>query len=99
MSSILIFGGFALYHSDQKEADAALETALDNGINHSDVSPIYGQAGASSQVLNNWFWEETVAGRVLLALKKVLEASPDKMMSAFGGHFLVPGDVAHRHAG
>jgi aryl-alcohol dehydrogenase-like predicted oxidoreductase len=44
MSSILIFGGFALYHSDQKEADAALETALDNGINHIDVSPIYGQA-------------------------------------------------------
>jgi hypothetical protein len=58
-----------------------------------------GQAGASSQVLKDWFWEETVAGKVLLALKKVLEASPDKMTSAFGGHFLVPGDVARRHAG
>ncbi|MBA7677695.1 hypothetical protein ES703_85957 [subsurface metagenome] len=58
-----------------------------------------GQSGASSQVLQDWFWEETVAGKVLLALKKVLEASPDKMTSAFGGHFLVPGDVARRHAG
>lgn len=58
-----------------------------------------GQSGASSQVLKDWFWEETVAGKVLLALKKVLEASPDKMTSAFGGHFLVPGDVARRHAG
>ncbi len=57
-----------------------------------------GQAGASSQVLQDWFWEETVAGKVLLALKKACEASPDKMTSAFGGHFLVPGDVARRHA-
>lgn len=44
MSSILIFGSFALHHADQKEADAALEMALENGINHIDVSPIYGQA-------------------------------------------------------
>jgi aryl-alcohol dehydrogenase-like predicted oxidoreductase len=44
MSSILIFGGFALYHATQREADEALETALENGINHIDVSPIYGQA-------------------------------------------------------
>ena len=44
MSSILVFGGFALFNSAQKEADAALEMALENGINHIDVSPIYGQA-------------------------------------------------------
>jgi aryl-alcohol dehydrogenase-like predicted oxidoreductase len=43
---ILIFGGFALYHAKQKEADAALEMALAKGINHIDVSPIYGQAEA-----------------------------------------------------
>jgi hypothetical protein len=58
-----------------------------------------GQSGASSQVLQDWFWEETVAGKVLLALKKVCEASPDKMMSLVGSHFVVPGDVARRHAG
>jgi hypothetical protein len=56
-----------------------------------------GQSGASSRVLQDWFWDETVAGGVLLDLKKVCEASPDKMMSAIGSHFLVPGDVAHRH--
>lgn len=43
-SSILIFGSFALFHASQKEADAALESALENGINHIDVSPIYGNA-------------------------------------------------------
>jgi aryl-alcohol dehydrogenase-like predicted oxidoreductase len=43
-SSILIFGGFALFRSNQIEADTALETALQNGINHIDVSPVYGQA-------------------------------------------------------
>jgi aryl-alcohol dehydrogenase-like predicted oxidoreductase len=43
-SSILIFGSFALFRASQREADAALETALDNGINHIDVSPVYGKA-------------------------------------------------------
>jgi aryl-alcohol dehydrogenase-like predicted oxidoreductase len=46
MSSVLIFGSFALYRVSQKVADAALETALENGINHIDVSPVYGQAEA-----------------------------------------------------
>jgi aryl-alcohol dehydrogenase-like predicted oxidoreductase len=44
LSSILIFGGFALYSVSQKEADAALEMALEKGINHIDVSPLYGGA-------------------------------------------------------
>jgi aryl-alcohol dehydrogenase-like predicted oxidoreductase len=52
MSSILIFGSFALYHATQKEADAALEMALENGINHIDVSPIYGQA---EKRIGSWF--------------------------------------------
>jgi len=34
---ILIFGGFALFHATQKEADTALEMALEHGINHIDV--------------------------------------------------------------
>ena len=55
-----------------------------------------GQAGASSQVLKDWFWDETVAGKVLLALKKVCETSTDNMMSLIGAHFIVPGDVARR---
>ena len=44
MSSIVIFGGFALFSVDQNEADAALEMALEKGVNHIDVSPIYGEA-------------------------------------------------------
>ncbi len=55
-----------------------------------------GQAGASSRVLNDWFWDETVAGKVLLAVKKVCETSTDKTMSLVGAHFIVPGDVARR---
>ncbi len=51
-SSILIFGGFALFQANQKEADAALEKALDNGINHIDVSPVYGQAETR---IGSWF--------------------------------------------
>ncbi len=51
-SSIIIFGSFALFRVGQKEADAALENALDNGINHIDVSPVYGQA---EERIGSWF--------------------------------------------
>jgi aryl-alcohol dehydrogenase-like predicted oxidoreductase len=44
MSSILIFGGFALFDITQKAADAAIENAVEKGINHVDVSPLYGDA-------------------------------------------------------
>lgn len=53
------------------------------------------QENASSQVLQNWFWDETVAGKVLLDLNKVCEASEDKIMNMIG-HFIVPGDVVRR---
>jgi hypothetical protein len=55
-----------------------------------------GQTSASSKTLQDWFWDDTVAGKVLLELKKVCEASPDKMMQMMGSHFIVPGDVARR---
>ena len=44
LSSIIIFGGFAVGWVNQKKADAALDMALENGINHIDVSPVYGDA-------------------------------------------------------
>lgn len=50
-SSLLIFGSFALFHLDQIEADAAIETALDHGINHIDVSPVY---GAAEERIGSW---------------------------------------------
>jgi len=52
MSSIITFGAYALSEVKQKEADAAIEMALKVGINHVDVSPIYGQAEAR---LGSWF--------------------------------------------
>jgi hypothetical protein len=52
-----------------------------------------GQGGASGKVLKDWFWRETAAGKVLLALKKVCEASKDDVMSQMGALFLVPMEV------
>lgn len=56
-----------------------------------------GQADTSSRVLRDWFWDETVAGKVLLAVKKFCEASTDETMKMIGSHFLVPGDIARRN--
>jgi len=55
-----------------------------------------GQEGASSQQLQDWFWDETKAGEVLLELKQVCEASPDQFMNNIGHHYLMPGDIARR---
>jgi len=44
MSSILTFGSAAFWQVSQAEADAAIELAIEHGINHFDVSPRYGQA-------------------------------------------------------
>jgi hypothetical protein len=56
-----------------------------------------GQERASSKVLQEWFWEETVGGKILLALKRVLETSDDDTTKMMGSHFIAPGDVARRH--
>jgi hypothetical protein len=56
-----------------------------------------GQEGASSKALKDWFWQETVAGEVLLELAKVCEKSPDEMMSMVGSRFIAPGDVISRN--
>jgi len=55
-----------------------------------------GQGDISGKVLKDWFWRETVAGKVLLALKKVCEASKDEGMSQMGAHFLVPMEIVNR---
>ena len=50
-SSVLTFGSAALWNASQAEADAAIELALEHGINHFDVSPIYGKA---EKLLGPW---------------------------------------------
>ena len=57
-----------------------------------------GQGGASSQVLQDWFWDDTAAGEVLLKLKGVCEQSDDRVLSMMGKFFMVPGDVVRRKA-
>lgn len=39
---------------------------------------------------NEWFWRETAAGRVLLALREVCLLHPDPSVAAFGSKHLVP---------
>jgi predicted aldo/keto reductase-like oxidoreductase len=44
MSSIVIFGGFAVGLVDQQQADETVELLLEHGVNHIDVAPSYGDA-------------------------------------------------------
>jgi len=44
MSSLITFGGAALWQVNQGEADAAIQLAISHGVNHFDVAPQYGQA-------------------------------------------------------
>lgn len=44
MSSVVAFGGAALWQVSQAEADAAIEMAVARGVNHFDVAPSYGEA-------------------------------------------------------
>jgi len=44
MSSVVAFGAAGIGRVDQETADAAIQTALDYGVNHIDVAPSYGEA-------------------------------------------------------
>lgn len=44
LSSVLTFGGAALWTATQAEADAAVDQAVEKGVNQFDVSPSYGLA-------------------------------------------------------
>lgn len=46
MSSVAIFGAFAIGEANQKEADAAMEMLIEHGVNHIDVAPSYAEAEA-----------------------------------------------------
>lgn len=43
-STVITFGSAAFWKVSQDEADAAIELALEHGVNHFDVAPSYGQA-------------------------------------------------------
>lgn len=43
-SSVVAFGGAALWDVTQEEADAAIQMAIERGVNHFDIAPRYGRA-------------------------------------------------------
>ena len=49
-----------------------------------------GQESVSSQVLADWFWEETVAGKVLLAVKEVGNTNKDDAVRMVTDRLIVP---------
>ena len=49
-----------------------------------------GQENADSQTLAQWFWRETVAGKVLVALRNAHKDSEDEMMQRVVVRLLVP---------
>jgi hypothetical protein len=55
-----------------------------------------GQEGASGQHLQDWFWNQTKAGEVLLEVKQTCQASPDKLMSMIGNVFIAPPKMAKK---
>ena len=44
MSTIVAFGGPALWKVSKAEVDDAIALALDHGVNHFDLAPTYGEA-------------------------------------------------------
>ncbi|MDA8392417.1 MAG: aldo/keto reductase [Actinomycetota bacterium] len=63
-STRIVFGGAALAHATQAEADRALEVLLRHGVNHIDVASSYGDAEARVRP-----WLERCPGQFFVATK------------------------------
>jgi hypothetical protein len=61
-----------------------------------DVKAMYGEAAAadgpapSARQIDSWFWRQTQAGALLLALRGVAMASDNNALKTVGGRFFVP---------
>ena len=64
MSSVLIYGGAALYEVSQEVADRSIELALEAGINHFDTAADYGESEVHLGA-----WMTRIRERVFLATK------------------------------
>ncbi len=53
------------------------------------------QASIANVALLDWFWEETVAGKVLLAIKKTSKNSTDPLLQLVGSMLIVPAKIKH----
>jgi hypothetical protein len=56
-----------------------------------------GQEDLSSKALDDWFWNETTAGNVLLELVRACSESDNEMIKMTGSHFIAPMDVVMKH--
>ncbi len=54
-----------------------------------------GEVSPGGDVLADWFWGETIAGRALFIVKDLLTKSEDKALRLVGNMFLVPMAKAH----
>ena len=64
MSTVAIFGGAAFYEIDQARADETMRRVIEQGLNHIDVAPSYGQA---EERIGPWLKRER--GRFFLGCK------------------------------
>jgi hypothetical protein len=61
-----------------------------------DIKALYGEAAQaegpapSARQIDLWFWRQTVAGRLLIALRAMAMASENSALKTVGGRFFVP---------
>src|ERR1700689_3284479 len=61
-----------------------------------DIKPLYGEtaqaegSAPSAHQIDTWFWRQTVAGRLLIALRAMAMASENNALKTVGGRFFVP---------
>lgn len=55
-----------------------------------------GQESADNQVLNDWFWGETVAAKVVSGVSVACINSDDKLMHIAGKRLLIPVNQGYR---
>jgi hypothetical protein len=55
-----------------------------------------GQESPASGVLNDWFWNDTVAGRLLFTLRDTCKNSEDGFMKLVGNVLLVPAEQVNK---
>jgi len=89
-------GGFLDGTPDNPRSDLALGLVLNLAVD--DVKAYYyeaacarpGQEKPSGRVLNDWFWGETTAGKVLYGVQAACLKSSDPMLNLAGKLLLVP---------
>jgi hypothetical protein len=55
-----------------------------------------GQESPSSETLADWFWNETVAAKAVLAVREACKRSQDGLLQIAGKALLVPIDVVRQ---